>query len=74
MDTNAPASSDLGLLRYVADRNGVATGYWDWYGNWIDVSAESLLEVLRALGVPVSPESTVGDLREAARLAQIDGA
>ena len=68
MDTNAPASSDLGLLRYVADRNGVATGYWDWYGNWIDVSAESLLEVLRALGVPVSPESTVGDLREAARL------
>ena len=68
MDTNAPASSDLDLLRYVADRNGVATGYWDWYGNWIDVSAESLLEVLRALGVPVSPESTVGDLREAARL------
>ena len=68
MDTNAPASSDLGLLRYVADRNGVATGYWDWYGNWVDVSAESLLEVLHALGVPVSPESTIGDLHEAARL------
>lgn len=33
VDTHSPASDNIDLLRHVADVNGVATGFWDWYGN-----------------------------------------
>lgn len=62
MDREAQAGTDMDLLRRLADANGVATGFWDWYGNRRDVSAESLLKVLGALGVDVTPDSTVGDV------------
>ncbi len=65
MDRGAPAGNDIDLLRHLAEVNGVATGFWDWYGNRRDVSAESLLKVLAALGVPVSASSTVGEVADA---------
>lgn len=65
MDRGAPAGNDIDLLRRLAETNGVATGFWDWYGNRRDVSAESLLKVLEVLGVPVTASSTVGEVADA---------
>ena len=68
MDIHAPASDNIDELRRIADANGVATGFWDWYGNWVGVSASTLLKVLGALGLPLDESSTVGDVHEAMRL------
>ena len=68
MDIHAPASDNIDELRRIADANGVATGFWDWYGNWVGVSAATLLKVLAALGLPLDESSTVGDVHEALRL------
>ena len=68
MDIHAPASDNIDELRRIADANGVATGFWDWYGNWVGVSASTLLKVLGALGLPLDESSTVGDVHEAQRL------
>ena len=68
MDIHAPASDNIDELRRIADANGVATGFWDWYGNWVGVSASTLLKVLGALGLPLDESSTVGDVHEALRL------
>ena len=68
MDIHAPASDNIDELRRIADANGVATGFWDWYGNWVGVSAATLLKVLAALGLPLDESSTVGDVHEAVRL------
>lgn len=65
MDLHLRAETDMGSLRYLADLNGVATGFWDWYGNHKAVSAQSLLKVLHALGVEVDEDSTVGDVQVA---------
>ncbi|WP_026460982.1 4-alpha-glucanotransferase [Schaalia suimastitidis] len=65
MALNAPAGDDIELLRNLAQRNGVATGFWDWYGQRKDVSADSLLRVLQSLGLPVDPSSTVADVHVA---------
>ena len=70
MDIHAPASDNIDELRRVADANGVATGFWDWYGNWVGVSASTLLKVLGALGLPLDEFSTVGDVHEAQRLTE----
>ena len=70
MDIHAPASDNIDELRRVADANGVATGFWDWYGNWVGVSASTLLKVLGALGLPLDESSTVGDVHEAMRLTE----
>lgn len=70
MDIHAPASDNIDELRRVADANGVATGFWDWYGNWVGVSASTLLKVLGALGLPLDESSTVGDVHEAQRLTE----
>lgn len=70
MDIHAPASDNIDELRRVADANGVATGFWDWYGNWVGVSASTLLKVLGALGLPLDESSTVGDVHEALRLTE----
>ena len=59
MDIHAPASDNIDELRRIADANGVATGFWDWYGNWVGVSASTLLKVLGALGLPLDESSTV---------------
>ncbi|EPD72716.1 4-alpha-glucanotransferase [Actinomyces sp. HPA0247] len=68
MDIHAPASDNIDELRRIADANGVATGFWDWYGNWVGVSASTLLKVLGALGLPLDESSTVGDVHEALRI------
>ena len=70
VDIHAPASDNIDELRRVADANGVATGFWDWYGNWVGVSASTLLKVLGALGLPLDESSTVGDVHEAMRLTE----
>lgn len=70
MDIHAPASDNIDELRRVADANGVAIGFWDWYGNWVGVSASTLLKVLGALGLPLDESSTVGDVHEAQRLTE----
>lgn len=70
MDIHAPASDNIDELRRVSDANGVATGFWDWYGNWVGVSASTLLRVLGALGLPLDESSTVGDVHEAQRLTE----
>ena len=70
MDIHAPASDNIEELRRIADANGVATGFWDWYGNWVGVSASTLLKVLGALGLPLDESSTVGDVYEAQRLTE----
>ena len=70
VDIHAPASDNIDELRRVADANGVATGFWDWYGNWVGVSASTLLKVLGALGLPLDESSTVGDVHEALRLTE----
>ena len=70
MDIHAPASDNIDELRRIADANGVATGFWDWYGNWVGVSASTLLKVLGALGLPLDESSTVGDVYEAQRLTE----
>ena len=70
MDIHAPASDNIDDLRRIADANGVATGFWDWYGNWVGVSASTLLKVLGALGLPLDESSTVGDVHEAMRLTE----
>ena len=70
MDIHAPASDNIDELRRIADANGVATGFWDWYGNWVGVSASTLLKVLGALGLPLDESSTVGDVHEAMRLTE----
>ena len=70
MDIHAPASDNIDELRRVADANGVATGFWDWYGNWVGVSASTLLKVLGALGLPLDESSTVGDVHSALRLTE----
>ena len=70
MDIHAPASDNIDELRRVADANGIATGFWNWYGDWVGVSASTLLKVLGALGLPLNESSTVGDVHEAQRLTE----
>ena len=70
MDIHAPASDNIDELRRIADANGIATGFWNWYGNWVGVSASTLLKVLGALGLPLNESSTVGDVYEAQRLTE----
>ena len=70
MDIHAPASDNIDELRRIADANGIATGFWNWYGNWVGVSASTLLKVLGALGLPLNESSTVGDVHEAQRLTE----
>lgn len=65
MDDTSLAAANMDALRTLADRNGVSTFFWDWYGNRKDVSAQSLLAVLHALGVDVDTDSTVDDVMRA---------
>ncbi|MCI1662717.1 MAG: 4-alpha-glucanotransferase [Actinomyces sp.] len=70
MGGSAPAAGDMESLRRLAESNGVATGFWDWYGRRRDVSADSLLAVLEALDVPVGRGSTVDEVRAALARAE----
>lgn len=70
MEASAPAANDMAALRQLAGACGVATGFWDWYGTNHDVSAESLLRVLDALGVGVDAGSSVEDVHRS--LARVE--
>lgn len=50
-----PPSVDLDALHRLADLNRVATSYYGFGGTLEQVSANSLLRVLSAMGVPVQP-------------------
>ena len=46
-------------LTELADAYGVATEFWDWQGRRVEVSVETVLAVLTALGVEVAGEDDV---------------
>jgi 4-alpha-glucanotransferase len=46
-------------LQQLAEMCGVATDYWDWRGNHIVVSAETIVAVLAALGVDAATREAV---------------
>ncbi|MFK5645573.1 4-alpha-glucanotransferase [Ornithinimicrobium sp. LYQ121] len=54
-------------LTELADAHGVATEFWDWQGRRVEVSVETVLAVLTALGVEAEGE---GDVERA--LAAVD--
>jgi 4-alpha-glucanotransferase len=58
-----------GELRELATVCGVATEYWDWRGRHIAVSAETLTDVLYALGVDTATPDRRHQALEARRLA-----
>ncbi|WP_245627321.1 4-alpha-glucanotransferase [Kribbia dieselivorans] len=54
--------SDVALPPPLADlaaHHGVATDFWDWQGNHLQVSAETIRAVLTAMGVPVESDADV---------------
>lgn len=53
---------DVGALHHLANINGVATHFWDWTGNRVDVKPRNLLRVMEALGVTVTPDSDTEDI------------
>ena len=53
-------------LQQLAELYGVATDYWDWRGDHIVVSAETIVAVLTALGVDTATPEAVGSAVSAA--------
>lgn len=47
------------LIRALADSYGVATDFWDFDGNYNEVSNATLIAVLRAMGVDASTDETI---------------
>jgi 4-alpha-glucanotransferase len=54
-------------LQQLAEMCGVATDYWDWRGNHIVVSAETIIAVLAALGVDAATPNAVDSALVATR-------
>jgi 4-alpha-glucanotransferase len=55
-------------LRQLADAYGIATEFWDWRGRHVDVAAETVIAVLRALDVDAStPDAAAAALAEQQR-------
>lgn len=44
----------INRIQELAQKNGISTTYWDWHGNLCEVAPETLVQVLRALGNPIS--------------------
>ena len=55
-------------LQQLAEKCGVATDYWDWQGNHVVVSAETIVAVLAALGVDAATPEAVESALAAADL------
>jgi 4-alpha-glucanotransferase len=52
-------------LRQLADQCGVATEFWDWQGRHIEVTEDTIVSVLRALGIDAAtPEAARRALHE----------
>ena len=54
-----PSSEPSPALTELARASGVATEYWDWQGNQVIVSAQTISAVLQALGVDTSDDGAV---------------
>jgi len=54
-----PSPEPSSALTELARASGVATEYWDWQGNQVIVSAQTISAVLQALGVDTSDEPAV---------------
>jgi 4-alpha-glucanotransferase len=61
------AAAPSPALVELASAHGVATDFWDWRGQHVVVSRESVEAVLAALGVPAHSEESVQDALAAAR-------
>ena len=55
-------------LQALADAYGVATEYWDQAGERVEVSVETVVAVLTALGLDVRNEVAIGADRKSTRL------
>ncbi|HWI33185.1 MAG TPA: 4-alpha-glucanotransferase, partial [Lapillicoccus sp.] len=65
MDSTASATGPSEPLTRLAAAHGVATDYWDWQGRHAPISAETIVAVLAALGVPAdTPEEVEASLRD----------
>jgi 4-alpha-glucanotransferase len=66
--TNLPPTPTHALTE-LAEAHGVATDFWDWRGNHVTVSLDTVTAVLASLGVDVhtaeSVEAALADVREA---------
>jgi len=56
---DVPSSEPSPALTELARASGVATEYWDWQGNQVIVSAQTISAVLQALGVDTSDDGAV---------------
>jgi 4-alpha-glucanotransferase len=60
--------SDLGpALQQLADAYNIATDYWDWQGQHVIVSAQTIIDVLASLGVDASSSGHAWQALEAHR-------
>lgn len=59
-------------VQELAQKNGVSTTFWDWHGNLTEVSAETLVLALRALGVELSLSPSAEELDTALRRVEED--
>jgi 4-alpha-glucanotransferase len=48
-----------GTLAELADSYGIATEFWDWQGRHVCVAAQTVVAVLRALGVEASTPDAI---------------
>jgi 4-alpha-glucanotransferase len=54
-----PSPEPVPALTELARASGVATEYWDWQGNQVIVSAQTISSVLQALGVDTSDDAAL---------------
>ncbi|WP_406710274.1 4-alpha-glucanotransferase [Trueperella pyogenes] len=48
-----------GLLKELAEKHGVALSFWDFDGNFQEVSSATLISVLRAMGVDATSDAAI---------------
>ncbi|NNG39448.1 4-alpha-glucanotransferase [Flexivirga sp. ID2601S] len=63
---DAPPAAPSETLAQLARAHGVATDYWDWKGNHVTVSRETVTAVLAALGVDLGDDDAADDAARAA--------
>jgi 4-alpha-glucanotransferase len=59
MESSASSEGPSEPLTQLAAAHGVATDYWDWQGRHAPISAETIVAVLAALGVPAETPDQV---------------
>lgn len=66
------APENTNRLQELAQLNGVSTTFWDWHGNLREVSPETLIKTLQALGVGLSDVPDSGELDSCIRGVEDD--